>query len=86
MYGPLHARSGDDTDGRVTGINGARKRRRDAYVDGAFVEHAVYDRAKLPVSETIAGPAIIEESESTTLVGPDATFRVDAVGNLLVEQ
>lgn len=67
-------------------VEDATKGRRDAYVDGAFVEHAVYDRSRLPTGEVLAGPAIVEEPESTTLVGPDATFRVDAVGNLLIEQ
>jgi N-methylhydantoinase A len=67
-------------------VAGARKGHRDAYADGTFIEHDVYDRTKLPTDERVAGPAIVEEPESTTLIGPDATFRVDVVGNLLVDQ
>jgi len=64
----------------------ARKGRREAYADGAFREHDVYERAGLPAGETLSGPAIVEEPESTTLIAPDATFRVDRVGNLLIDR
>lgn len=69
-----------------TAVDDAVKGSRDAYAGESFVEHTVYDRSKLPVDEVVAGPAIVEEPESTTLIGPDASFRVDEVGNLLVEQ
>ena len=68
-----------------TSVAEATKASRKAYADGAFREHAVYDRARLPAETTLSGPAIVEEPESTTVVGPDATFHVDAVGNLIIE-
>ena len=64
----------------------ARKGSREAYADGAFREHAVYDRSRLPTGERVAGPAIVEEPGSTTLVGPDADCRADAAGSLLIER
>jgi N-methylhydantoinase A len=48
-------------------------------------ECVVYDRYKLPVGARFAGPALIEERESTCVVGPDATVSVDAIRNLVVE-
>jgi N-methylhydantoinase A len=45
----------------------------------------VYDRYKLPVGATFAGPALIEERESTCVVGPGATVSVDAIRNLVME-
>lgn len=45
----------------------------------------VYDRYKLPVGATFAGPALIEERESTCVVGPGATVSVDSIRNLVVE-
>jgi N-methylhydantoinase A len=45
----------------------------------------VYDRYKLPVGASFAGPALIEERESTCVVGPDAKISVDAIRNLVVE-
>ena len=46
---------------------------------------AVYDRYKLPVGARFEGPALIEERESTCVVGPDATVSVDAIRNLVIE-
>jgi len=63
----------------------ARKSTREAYVDGAFREHAVFDRYALAAGATFDGPAIVEERESTTLIDPDSSVRVDEVGNLLVD-
>jgi N-methylhydantoinase A len=48
-------------------------------------ECAVYDRYKLPVGARFTGPALIEERESTCVVGPDAVVSVDAIRNLVVE-
>ena len=50
-----------------------------------YAETDVYARADLAAGWTIAGPAIVEEDESTLVVGPDATIRVDASGNLIVD-
>jgi N-methylhydantoinase A len=44
----------------------------------------VYDRYALPVGQVFDGPAIIEEMESTTVVGLDSTFLVDVHRNILV--
>jgi N-methylhydantoinase A len=44
----------------------------------------VYDRYLLGPGTTLDGPAIIEERESTTVVGPGAQVEVDAARNLLV--
>jgi N-methylhydantoinase A len=46
---------------------------------------AVYDRYALVPGDRLAGPAVIEERESTTVVDPDADVTVDAHGNLLID-
>jgi len=53
-------------------------------VAGKYVDHAVYHRAALPPDATIHGPAIVEEPESTTIVGIGAALTVDASGSLVV--
>ena len=53
---------------------------------GAFVACPVYDRYALGPGARLRGPAIIEEEESTAVVGPGATIRVDATGNLWVRR
>ena len=51
---------------------------------GAF-EAPVYDRAKLLRGNIIAGPAIIEEIASTTVVEPGDTVTVNGFGHLIVQ-
>jgi N-methylhydantoinase A len=50
-----------------------------------FVEAAVYDRYALRPAESIEGPAIVEERESTTVIGPGGSARMDGAGILRVE-
>lgn len=52
---------------------------------GDFVETKVYDRAALPADVKVEGPAIVEEAESTLVVGPNATMHADKNGNLIVD-
>jgi len=52
---------------------------------GHHVPTAVYDRAALdPGLAPIAGPAIVEERESTTVVPPGATVEVEESGALVI--
>jgi N-methylhydantoinase A/oxoprolinase/acetone carboxylase beta subunit len=51
---------------------------------GELVECTVYDRAALRPGATFPGPAIVEEDESTAVIGRDGVAEIDAAGNLLV--
>ncbi|MDR7533259.1 MAG: hydantoinase/oxoprolinase family protein [Armatimonadota bacterium] len=51
---------------------------------GGFVEVPVFDRYRLPAGAAIAGPAIIEEREATTVVAPGDRLTVDPHGHLLI--
>jgi len=48
------------------------------------VQARLYDRTTLRPGQTIAGPAIIEQMDSTTLLYPRDTLTVDGAGNLLI--
>lgn len=48
-------------------------------------ETGIYDRASLGAGATVAGPAIIEEEASNTVVYPGMTVEVDRWGNLIVD-
>jgi N-methylhydantoinase A len=50
-----------------------------------WVDTPVYDRYALAPGTTFAGPAIVEERESTAVVGPGARGRVDDGRTLIVE-
>lgn len=56
---------------------GALKGVRQAWFDGRFQEAQVYDRYALTQGDTVVGPAIIEETESTTIVPPRCSLSVD---------
>ena len=43
-----------------------------------------YDRARLPVGETLAGPAIVLQPDSTTVVPPGCTFEVHPSGSMVI--
>lgn len=60
--------------------------RRQAYFEelGGFVETPVYLRSRLRAGTIIEGPALVEEAESTAVVGPAATIAVDEFGNLIM--
>jgi N-methylhydantoinase A/oxoprolinase/acetone carboxylase beta subunit len=50
-----------------------------------FIPYTVYDRYKLFPDARFRGPAIIEEKESTVIVGEDASVSVDEYGFLWVK-
>jgi N-methylhydantoinase A len=74
---------------KSTATNGAPRRptarTRPVWFDGAVRETAEIDRADLHTGDTIAGPAIVAQGDSTTVIDPDMVARVDANGNLVVE-
>ena len=60
--------------------------RRDAYFpDDGFTSTPVYDRYTLAPGDTFDGPAIVEERESTVIVGPCSRFTIDEHRTLVLE-
>ncbi|MCP9002069.1 hydantoinase/oxoprolinase family protein [Pseudarthrobacter sp. RMG13] len=53
--------------------------------DSGPVSTPVMDRAALQAGNRFSGPAIIEQSDTTTVIPPTATVEVDRFGNLLIE-
>lgn len=66
---------------------GALKGRRLVYYPeaGGPIEVPVYDRYRLQPGMELAGPAIVEEHESTTVVGVSDQVGVDHLGNLRIK-
>lgn len=58
---------------------------RPIYFDGAWRESNVYQREQLRSGDRFAGPALIAEYSSTTVVPPGCIAEVDAFGNLVIE-
>jgi N-methylhydantoinase A len=51
---------------------------------GAFTSTPIYARNRLSMGVRVEGPAVIEEAESTVVVGPRAHVTVDDNGNLIM--
>lgn len=58
--------------------------RQKAYMDGKDCSAVVYDRTKLKAGNRVAGPAIVVEMDSTTVILPRHQAVVDRYGNLLI--
>ena len=69
-----------DASGAVTG-------KRDLYdiETASFDAATIHDRAGLRAGDGIAGPAIIEQFDSTTIVLAGQSARVDEIGNLIID-
>ncbi len=52
---------------------------------GRFVTAGIYDRAKLAAGDRIAGPAVIDQFDATTVVLAGQAATVDAYGTLVIE-
>lgn len=61
----------------------ASKGRRMAWFDGEPMDCEVYDRYALAPGAELSGPALIEERESTCVIGPGDRVTVDARHNLI---
>lgn len=61
---------------------------RDVYMPetGEFIETPVYDRDRLQTGNHIAGPAVIEQMDSTTFVLPGQTATIDPYHNIIIEE
>jgi N-methylhydantoinase A len=58
--------------------------RQKCYMEARDCTATVYDRAKLKSGNRIAGPAIVIEMDSTTVILPKHHGKVDAYGNILI--
>jgi N-methylhydantoinase A len=66
--------------------SGAVVARREVWLPeaGGFISCPVYGRDRLRPGNCLAGPAIIEQMDATTLVLPDMVARVDPYLNLVL--
>ncbi len=62
----------------------AKTRDHQLYMDGKMQDAVIYDRALLKAGNRVAGPAIITEMDSTTLVHSGCEALVDDHGNLII--
>jgi N-methylhydantoinase A len=73
-------------DGGGRTLEAARTGMRRAVFDGAALEAQLFERDRLPTGERVPGPALIEESGSSTVVPPGWTAELDAFGCLVLRR
>ncbi|WP_284943981.1 hydantoinase B/oxoprolinase family protein [Acidisoma cladoniae] len=74
-----------DPAARAATLEQAKTGTRRVFAAGAWAETPVYWRDSLPLDAVLTGPAIIEQSDTTSFIEPGATLRIDAIGNLRVQ-
>lgn len=84
--GPVPNVKLQETEAGSADASSAKKGNRPAYFAeaGGFVQTDLYDRDKLQAGMRFAGPAIVEERDSTAVIGTNTEVVVDAWGNLIV--
>jgi N-methylhydantoinase A len=59
---------------------------RDAYFEetGRYEPVPIFDRTSLGIGQEVEGPAILEQPDTTTVVYPGQSIRVDEAGNVIL--
>jgi N-methylhydantoinase A len=68
------------------GVEGGWKGKRKVFFaeESRFIDTPVYDRYLLKPGDRFAGPAVVEERESTVVAGPRSDCFLDPLGNLII--
>jgi N-methylhydantoinase A len=74
---PAAAKGSADAKAAVVGMQST-------YIGGKTLQAEVYQRSRLRAGNLIAGPAIVMEMDSTTLILPAHQGVVDDLGNILI--
>ena len=86
VAGPRPTITVQPANGQPTPMEATRKGERSAYFpeSAGYITCPVYDRYQLGPGTVLRGPAIIEERESTVVVGPGAGVEVDVHRNVVI--
>lgn len=65
-------------------IAAAKRGTRRVYVDGGFADAPVYARVDLPAGAVVAGPAMLEQPDTTIFIDPGLVGTLDRFGNVVL--
>jgi N-methylhydantoinase A len=74
-----------DPAGRGATLAEALRERRPVWFDSVWHDTPVYMRERLPLDAALAGPAIIEQMDATTVLEPGDLAHSDRDGNIIIE-
>jgi N-methylhydantoinase A len=69
----------------ASGVGAPEQTRRRVYFRGGWQDTPIHSREALQPGHVVLGPAVIEAPDTTILVNPDHSVRLDGFGNLLME-
>ncbi|MDP6349174.1 MAG: hydantoinase/oxoprolinase family protein [Chloroflexota bacterium] len=84
----IGVRSGLEMPGaaaREGSLDTALKDTRPVHFEGGFLDTPIYERERLPAGTALTGPAVIEQSDATTVLEPDTRARIHDNGSLIIE-
>jgi N-methylhydantoinase A len=64
----------------------AVKGRRDISIEGTTAAATIYERDRLDIGAAVAGPAVVEQFDATTVIPPGWRGKVDGFRNLVLER
>jgi N-methylhydantoinase A len=76
----------ESEDGAGQDASGAITRKEQVYFDGEWKETPIYDRGDLRPGNAVAGPAVVVQDDTTTVIEPGYRGTVDSFGNILIEE
>jgi N-methylhydantoinase A len=79
---PLVALAGRD---QAPTIEAARTGYRQVWFEAGWAQTPIYRRERLPLDFTLAGPAILEQLDATTVLEPGNIARGDLSGNVIIQ-
>jgi len=65
-------------------LDAARRGTRPVWFAGSWLTSTLWSRLDLPCGALVEGPAVVEQSDATTLVDPGLVAQVDELGNLII--
>jgi N-methylhydantoinase A len=76
----------ESEDGAGQDASGAISRKEQVYFDGEWKETPIYDRGELRPGNAVAGPTVVVQDDTTTVIEPGYMGTVDSFGNILIEE
>ena len=67
-------------------LEAAQLGERRIWIDGGWRTCAIFDRLALPVGARVAGPAVLEQPDTTVLIAPGQAGVVDELGNIIIRR
>ena len=73
-------------DATPTAVAARPQREEQVYFDGQWEATGIHDRDALNAGSTVAGPAVVVQEDTTTVIEPGYNGVIDSLGNLVIRE